>query len=89
MESMAIKIKTFFIDTYAASINHKQNRYMISEPNISNYLYKREVYRQIHFSGGVITYERTWNCVHINATFKKGFCHDFNLQWFTLGGKTP
>ena len=58
MESMAIKIKTFFIDMYPASINHKQNRYMISEPSISNYLYKREVYRQIHFSGGVITYER-------------------------------
>ena len=62
---------------------------MISEPSISNYLYKREVYRQIHFSGGVITYERTWNCVHINATSKKCFRHDFNLQSFTFSGITP
>ena len=49
MESMAIKIKTFFIDMYPASINHKQNRYMISEPSISNYFYEREplIYLQI------------------------------------------
>ena len=56
MESMAIKIKTFFIDTYPASINHKQKRYMNSEPSISKYFYKREAYRQNGFSGGVITY---------------------------------
>ena len=62
---------------------------MISEPSISNYFYKHGTYGQNSFSVEVITYERTWNCVHINATFKKGFCHDFNLQWFTLGGKTP
>ena len=42
MESIAIKIKSFFIDTYPASINHRQKRYMISEPNISNYFYKRK-----------------------------------------------
>ena len=59
MESMAIKIKTFFIDMYPASINHKQNRYMISEPNISNYFYEREPYRKNNFSGGVINYEHT------------------------------
>ena len=59
MEGMAIEIKTFFIDTYPASINQKQNRYMISEPSISNYFHQREAYKQNYFSVEIITYERT------------------------------